>query len=113
LTRYPKDCTGVKFIDVDYEDLMLKKRDLVHRTTELNEMLSNVSSGASPIILQSDEYAQVACDLRDLSKLSSALSSIVDLEDSLIMFSAEVSVTYMSVTAADALIKWTGTLPNC
>lgn len=111
LGRYPDLCKGVKFVDVDYADLMLKKRDVVTNTAELMSMLTNMSSGDSPLLV-SDEYIQIACDLRDLTSLNTALSSVFGFEDSLVLFSAEVSITYMTATAADALITWAGTLPN-
>lgn len=111
LTRYTELCKSVKFIDVDYEDLLSKKREVVYRTDELREMLTNLASGDSPLILTSDQYVQVACDLRDLTRLNTALSSVFNFEDCLVLFSAEVSMTYMA-TGADSLIKWAGTLPH-
>lgn len=93
--------------------LMEKKRDVVRNTFELNSMLSNLSiPEAGKVLLQSDQYLQVGCDLRELSDLSSVLASTVDMEKSLVLFTAEVSITYMDVEAADALIKWAYELPN-
>lgn len=113
LSRYPKACKDVTFIDVDYLPLMEKKRDVVRNTTELNTMLTNLSVPASGrVLLRSDQYLQVGCDLRELSELSTVLASAVDLELSLILCIAEVSITYMNVEAADALIEWACGLPD-
>ena len=49
----------------------------------------------------------LGCDLANVNKLSEALENEIDLESCLILFIAEVSVTYMEVAAADSLIRWT------
>ena len=113
LSKYPKACEQVKFIDVDYMSLMEKKCDVVRNTIELNAMLTNLSIPESgKVLLRSDQYLQMGCDLRDVSELSSVLASAVDLEKCLILFTAEVSITYMDVEASDALIKWASKLPD-
>lgn len=48
----------------------------------------------------------LGCDLADINKLSEFLENETDLESSLILCIAEVSVTYMDVAAADSLIRW-------
>jgi tRNA wybutosine-synthesizing protein 4 len=76
-------------------------------------MLTNVSyPTGGDVVLHSDKYVQLGCDLRDLPRLSVALSSVVDIQECLILFVAEVSITYMDLKAADELIKWASTLPN-
>ena len=113
LSRYPRACENVTFIDVDYMALMEKKRDVVRSTAELNEMLVNVTFPESGmLLLRSDQYLQVGCDLRELSELSTLLASAVDTEKCLILCTAEVSITYMNVEAADALVKWASKLPD-
>lgn len=57
-------------------------------------------------------YLQLGCDLRNLNSLENILASTVNIQESLILLVAEVSITYMDVEAADALIRWTGTLPH-
>lgn len=112
LTRYPEASQKVKFIDVDYMDLMLRKRAVVRETPQLNGMLTNIATYDSQILLQSDQYIQLGCDLRDLSNLSETLASVINLESSLVLFTSEVAITYMNVEASDALIQWAGTLPH-
>ena len=112
LSRYPKACENVTFIDVDYVPLMEKKRDVVRVTAELNKMLTNVTFPVSgKLLLRSDQYLQVGCDLREQSELSNVLASAVDIEKCLILCTAEVSITYMNVEAADDLVKWASKLP--
>ena len=112
MTRYPAHCNGVKFVDIDYEALMIKKRDVVRSQKELNCLLSNIEVANETVLLRSDQYFQVGCNLRDLKVLSRILEGIMNIETCLILLVAEVSITYMNVEAADALIRWAGTLPD-
>jgi len=86
---------------------MLRKRHVVMATPELCSSLSNlVLSPDFPLLLRSEEYVQIGCDLRDISTLEKALSSIVDVSETRVLFVAEVSITYMETVGADALISW-------
>ena len=91
---------------------MIKKRDMVNSTKELNSLFTNVEVLEENILLRSDQYIQLGCDLRDLKLLNQALASAFDIENCIILLTAEVSITYMNVEAADALIEWAGTLPD-
>lgn len=71
-----------------------------------------VGTGDGPQVrLRSDEYLAVGCDLEQLGWLNSLFEKecILDCE---ILFTAEVSITYMRTDAADALIRWAGGLKN-
>lgn len=81
LTRYESHCHGTKFVDVDYRDLMLKKRDVVENTKDLKSLLSNIEVSDDDVLLRSDQYFQIGCDLRDLGSLNRILSSAFDLEN--------------------------------
>ncbi len=61
---------------------MIKKRAVVQSTTELNSILTNVKLSEGDIMLQSDQYIQLGCDLRDLEALGRLLGSVVDIENS-------------------------------
>lgn len=114
LTRYPRSCQNVQFVDVDYVELMTKKREIIEQTDSLCQLLTNlrVSTTGETITIRSDEYVAVGCDLRDAEKLQRALAEEFDLENCLVLCIAEVSITYMDVQAADALIRWAATLRN-
>lgn len=112
LARYPAASKEALFVDIDYKDLMLKKRSSVQATSQLSSFLTNVEVGEGEIILRSDQYVQMGCDLRDLKLLEKTLKSLVNVEESSIIFVAEVSITYMDKASADALIKWAATLPD-
>ena len=110
--RYPLHVSNVKFVDVDFRDLMIKKRSVVQGTGELLSHLTNVELDVGNCLLRSDQYLQVGCDLRDVPYLQQTLEESVDLHNSAILFVAEVSITYMDVDASDALIAWAATIPN-
>lgn len=93
---------------------MLKKRTVVMDTPELNTVLSNIHvEDNGDILLGSDQYFQLGCDLRDLNSLDKALGQVIDIQDSIVLCTAEVSITYMDTKTADALIAWAGALPDC
>ena len=111
LTRYPDYCHGVKFVDIDFPDLMVKKRKIVQETPELQSPLSGLkTTSEGHLMLQSDQYTQIGCDLRDLVNIEETLAQLVSLPDSEFLFVAEVSITYMETEAADSVIKWAGSL---
>ncbi|KKA22250.1 Leucine carboxyl methyltransferase family [Rasamsonia emersonii CBS 393.64] len=55
-------------------------------------------------------YIGIGCDLKNLKKLEEALKSEIGTSPSSILCIAEVSLTYMDVESADALISWIPTL---
>lgn len=110
-TRYPEECKEVVFIDIDFPDLMLRKKKTVLSTPQLVEPLTGLKGfDTGSVLLKSDNYAQIGCDLRQLDALSLALSEIVDISACSFLFVAEVSITYMETEAADALIQWASAL---
>ena len=112
-TRYPEQSKGVKFVDIDYNDLQMRKREMVKNTAELNNMLENLTYPIEEdVMLRSDHYMQIGCDLRDITKLQHILSTEFDLENTIVFCTAEVSIAYMDVASADTLIKFIGTLPE-
>ncbi|RYP87882.1 hypothetical protein DL770_004716 [Monosporascus sp. CRB-9-2] len=111
LTRYPDHCHHAKFVDIDFPDLMTKKSRIVQETPELISPLSGIKATAERhVLFQSDEYAQIGCDLRDLASIERSLSALVSFPDSEFLFVAEVSITYMETEAADGVIRWASSL---
>ncbi|KAL7624451.1 tRNA methyltransferase ppm2 [Parahypoxylon ruwenzoriense] len=111
LTRYPEWCHNTKFVDVDFPDLIEKKRRVILETQELSSPLTAFKTDpGNRVVLQSDQYIQIGCDLRHTSEIELALSSVVDLPQCEFMFVAEVSITYMETEAADEVVKWASTL---
>ncbi|SZF05396.1 unnamed protein product [Blumeria hordei] len=112
LAKYSAFCKGVVFIDVDHRDLIIRKRTIVQQCPELHSALTNTASSENNILLRSDQYFQVGCDLRELTLLEEVLATIFERNNCSVLFVAEVSLTYMDVSAANALIKWASSFPD-
>jgi tRNA wybutosine-synthesizing protein 4 len=102
-------------VDIDYPDLMRKKSAIVLETPQLREILGepyeySPDSTGNSVLLRSDKYCQIGCDLRDLDVLKQLLETLVDLAQCDFLFVAEVSVTYMDTSSADALIQWASSI---
>ncbi|KAF4982543.1 hypothetical protein FZEAL_1853 [Fusarium zealandicum] len=107
-------CEDTVFLDVDYPDLMRKKRAVVLGTPQLKELLGPdpfiSDNDTDHLLLRSDKYCQIGCDLRELDSLRKCLESFLPLSDCSVLFVAEVSVTYMDTASADALIQWASSI---
>lgn len=95
-------------------ELIRRKCEVIEQTDSLRQVLTNlkVSTSEEIIPLRSDHYVAVGCDLRAVEKLQGALAEEFELGNSLVLCTAEVSVTYIDVQSADALIRWAATLRN-
>lgn len=119
-TRYPEDCHRFQavFVDVDFPDLVHRKRQVVLTTPDLVSPLTGLKTEGKDetcpyVLLRSDRYVQVGCDLRRTAALEQALASIVNVNECLFLFVAEVSITYMETEHADSLIQWASTIGQC
>ncbi|KAL2135617.1 hypothetical protein VTI74DRAFT_7764 [Chaetomium olivicolor] len=114
ITRYAEDCENVKFVDVDFPDLIGRKRQTVLDTPELLGILTGVKNAegvVKPVVFESDKYVQIGCDLRDLKTLQRGLAAAVgDFAACEFIFVAEVSITYMETEGADGVIRWASTV---
>src|SRR3569833_143785 len=77
ISRYPEWCRGVTFAD------------------------------DAPLLLRSDKYCQVGCDLRLVQTLEKVLADIFPDLAVEFLFVAEVSITYMETADADNLLSQT------
>jgi tRNA wybutosine-synthesizing protein 4 len=93
---------------------MLDKRAMIQRCTELCDLIPDADflPYAGSVAVRAERYLGIGCDLADIQGLDSALRSEVDIAQSSILCFAEVSLTYMPVKAADALIGWASTLAD-
>ncbi|KAM3427404.1 hypothetical protein MY4824_009468 [Beauveria thailandica] len=109
-TRYGDKCSDALFIDIDYADLMHRKRAVVLETPQLKALLGSSfevsKSDKDIVLLKSERYCQIGCDLRDLQALRHVLETLADLSECPVLFVAEVSVTYMDTESADRLLTW-------
>ncbi|KAL8738354.1 MAG: hypothetical protein Q9181_000825 [Wetmoreana brouardii] len=108
LSKDPERCGDVTFVDVDYPELMSKKRDVIGSTSELQDLTWPLKYfvGYPDIVFWSDQYVGIGCDLQDTTKLNQIFERHFQLCSCRVLCVAEVSITYMDVLAADALINW-------
>lgn len=107
-------CRNSVFVDVDYEKLMVNKKSTIQSTAEILGLLSNVDirPDGCPVQLRSDEYLAIGCDLKNLDKLDATLRREVLPPRCSVLCLAEVSLTYMDVKSADALVNWASKLSD-
>ena len=108
LSRVKGTPQHVTFIDVDFPELISKKSQMISSTSQICDVLGDVlfPKDSNGIFLHSASYYAVGCDLADTNKLDELLASVIDLSEYQILYTAEVSITYMDVVAADSLIAW-------
>jgi tRNA wybutosine-synthesizing protein 4 len=114
LSREPSLCENASFIDIDYEKLMFTKRDAIQRNDVLNDLvpMESILPKNESVVMRSEHYLGIGCDLKNIQKLEDILSREFDLSQFSIFCTAEVSLTYMDVKSADALIHWVSKLSN-
>lgn len=114
LTTEPALCKNTTFVDVDYDDLMKSKRDIILNTPELKDLFTvrPYETQHNNVLFEGDEYAIIGCDLKNLKTLRRAIRTVSDLDNSLVLCVAEVSLAYMATEDADAVLAWSSTLSS-
>lgn len=104
-------CRNTIFVDIDYEKLMITKKLVIQDSKEITDLLDNVEvlPPGNAVQVRSDQYLAIGCDLKNLKKLDATLKEILPAECSILCL-AEVSLTYMDVKAADAVVSWASKL---
>ncbi|KAH7398436.1 leucine carboxyl methyltransferase 2 [Pyrenochaeta sp. MPI-SDFR-AT-0127] len=112
--RYTSLTQKATFVDVDYTQLIERKRDRMLTNALLRDALLKTKLRLSepPVFVRSDQYMAIGCDLRDLDLLERILRAEFDTSATSILFVAEVSVTYMPVADANSLLRWARSLEN-
>ncbi|KAF7591242.1 tRNA methyltransferase ppm2 [Aspergillus hancockii] len=107
-------CRGTTFVDIDYEKLMVNKKTAIRRTDEITQLLEDVEflSDDSAVQIRSKHYLAIGCDLKNITKLDSVLKAEVLPSECSVLFLAEVSLTYMDVKSANAVVSWASQLRN-
>ncbi|KAJ5897853.1 LCM-domain-containing protein [Penicillium tannophilum] len=103
------------FVDIDYEKLMVHKKNAIRQTQEITRVLGDIEFGSDEDVIQinASRYRAVGCDLKNLKKLDEVLqSNILPSADCSVLLLAEVSLTYMDVQSANEIIKWASNLTN-
>ena len=115
LSREPELCDNARFIDIDHYKLMLEKCNALRTNKTLRDIVPDaelISGEDAAVLMRGKQYLSIGCDLGDLRALETALRSEMDTTKFSIICTAEVSLTYMDVKAADALINWASRLSD-
>ncbi|KAF2083381.1 LCM-domain-containing protein [Saccharata proteae CBS 121410] len=106
--HYPSMTSSATFVDVDYPQLMQKKRSCILQDEMLLKTFPELSTAEAKTsdVWRAGRYLAVGCDLRKLSNLQLILEDEVQIQDRAVLFIAEVSVAYMDVKSADAVVGW-------
>ena len=96
----------MQFLDVDYEELMTSKAEIIRENDALSELVMPFKEPSGHVVIESDQYIGIGCDLRDLERLNQSIESLGGLESALVLCIAEVSVAYMEPLTADSIFKW-------
>lgn len=109
-------CRNTKFVDIDYEKLATVKKTIVQKTKEITDLLEDIEvlTDESTVQLRSKQYTIIGCDLKNLQKLESSLRNDIlpSASECSILCVAEVSLAYMDVKSADAVINFTSKLSH-
>lgn len=109
-------CKNAVFVDVDYPQLMEKKLQMITQTPDIMDVIPGFKTKPLGKVLMGESlhYLTIGCDLRELEKIEAVLRNRFDMEHNQveIMFSAEVSVAYMTREAADNVLKWASRFDN-
>lgn len=106
-------CGHVKFVDIDHEALMSSKCDIVTNTPKMKDLLTlRTPKATKGVLLDSDEYVAIGCDLRNVKRLDRLVRNVVLVEECTVLCIAEVSIAYMHPDDADAVIAWSSSLSS-
>lgn len=97
-------------MDVDYPQLMREKHDAIVNNPPLLDLLPGLrlETASSTVLARAEKYLAVGCDLHQLDKLEAVLRIEFNLAECEveILFTAEVSVAYMTLEAANDVLEW-------
>ena len=107
-------CRDTTFVDIDYAKLMVNKKTAIRQTNEITQLLEDVEflPDESALQIRSKHYVAIGCDLKNLTKLDDVLRAEVLPSECAVLFLAEVSLTYMDVKSANAVVSWASRLNN-
>ena len=88
--------------------MIAAKAAIIREQDELRSLLDKIIDSKNPkaVPLSSDQYVAVGCDLSKVDRLDQILRAEVPLQQYKILVVAEVSITYMDLAAADAIITY-------
>lgn len=103
-------------IDVDFPELIDYKSQMIHMAPELVELIGQehpTESNAAGVVIRTDNYATMGCDLTDKALYCKQLDSFMANSSSTTnIFIAEVSLAYMTPETANPIIQTSSGFSN-
>ncbi|KAI3640532.1 hypothetical protein MIR68_001410 [Amoeboaphelidium protococcarum] len=106
------DHSSTLYIDIDFKRLLKQKIKMILDSPDLNSMLSNVKLSTGGVLLSSDQYLCIGCDLTQSDKLDKLLSYLAQSQQSAFSFNAptliisECVLTYVPTLDANKVISY-------
>ncbi|CAK7895646.1 tRNA wybutosine-synthesizing protein 4 [[Candida] anglica] len=112
-TTQPELLKRINFIDIDYPDLVQNKLNMINESNEILSIIgeSHTTHKDLGIILSTENYSLVGCNLRD-SELFNRQLSTINSSATTSIFIAEVSLAYMKPEHANPVIANASKYPN-
>jgi tRNA wybutosine-synthesizing protein 4 len=108
--KYPDKCRNVKFVDVDFPQLIKKKLEIMKNEPVFKELF-NADIGQTPshasILYESEKYCAIGCDLGHHNEVQRVLRDRLGLDCHSVLFIGEVSIVYMPPREATDLLELT------
>ncbi|QDS73400.1 hypothetical protein FKW77_007802 [Venturia effusa] len=114
LWRYKDQCQNVKFIDIDFPQLIRRKVGIICKHgmyTDLLQDFTERNNSPEPVLIDHKRYSAIGCDLGDAAAMRDLFLTL-QLTTHAVLFLAEVSMVYMEPVEATTLIKICGELPD-
>lgn len=104
------------FYDFDYPELVQRKLKLIRQAKELLDVIGpevkiTQTSDALGVVMASDSYKLVGCDLKDTTLYQKQVDALL-VGDLPTIFIAEVSLAYMKPEHANPVVEILASLPN-
>lgn len=101
-------------IDVDFPELIGYKSEMIKMAPDLMDLIGDMKSSPTPgIVIQTDSYATMGCDLTDKELYIQQLNSFMANSPSTTnIFIAEVSLAYMTPKTANSIIETSSSFIN-
>lgn len=114
LWKYKNQCRNVKFIDIDFPQLMRHKVEIIRQNTMFTDLLDDFNGESivsEPILMDHERYSAIGSDIGDAAAIRDLFARL-QLQNHEVLFLAEVSMVYMKPDQATALIKLCGEFPD-
>lgn len=104
----------LRFVDIDYPELIEKKLEIVRNTPEIRDLVGTdlTSANTSNCIFSTDNYFLLGCDLKKTELYREEINNLLGENPSIKIFIAEVSLAYMKPEPANEVVDFSSKISN-